>query len=271
MSSAPQFLAAMAGGSIDTCAIASSSIVTAFAEKLDVSLVYIEKVITTSEALIVRKAAGIAKLVDLKGRKIGTPFNTSAHFALLCILAKARLRAADVQIINMRPESLFATWSRAEIDAAYIWHPFQGQLVNAGGQILITTADLTDMGLSLFDGILVRNDFKRRCPEILLAYLKNYARTCETFRGQQAVVVQTLSAYLGVPNDVIRQYVSTFATLTPAEILSVQWMGPVAAHGTGVLRSLSAQADFLVAANQIEAAPKDLERFIDSSIAARIA
>jgi taurine transport system substrate-binding protein len=270
MSSAPQFLAAMAGGSLDTCAIGSSPLVTAFAQGLDVSLVYIQKIITTAEALVVRKASGITKLADLKGRKIGVPFNTSAHFALVGALKKAQLKQSDVQLINMKPDSLFATWSRGEIDAAYIWYPFLGQLAEAGGQILLTTADLKESGLSVFDGIVVRNEFKKKYPNVLLAYLKNYAATCEKFRSQQDTVVADFSKFLGLPGDTTRQYVSTFVTLTPAEVLSTQWMGPVGARGTGVLNSLRAQAEFLLDAKQIESAPADFEKFVDSSFVARM-
>ena len=270
MSSAPQFLAAMAGSSLDTCAIGSSPMVTAFAQRLDVSLVYIQKIITTAEALVVRKGSGVTKLADLRGRKIGVPFNTSAHFALVGGLSKAQLKPEDVQLVNMKPDSLFATWSRGEIDAAYIWYPFRGQLVESGGQILQTTADLKDIGLAVFDGILVRNQFKRQHPDIVLAYLRNYAATAEKFRSQQETVVSDFSKFLGLPADVTRQYVSTFVTLTPAEILNNQWMGSVGAHDTGVLKSLRTQANFLLEAKQIETVPASFEPFVDSSFVARM-
>lgn len=103
MPAAPQFLAALAGGSIDTCAIGSSPMVTAFSQGLDVSLVYIQKVITNAEALVVRKNAGVKSVADLKGKRIGVPFNTSAHFALTGVLKKAGLRQSDV--CWCRPES----------------------------------------------------------------------------------------------------------------------------------------------------------------------
>jgi taurine transport system substrate-binding protein len=269
MSSAPQFLSALAGGSLDSAAIGSSPMVTAFAQQLDVSLVYIQKIITTAEALVVRKSAGISKLADLKGRKIGVPFNTSAHFALVAALSKAKLKAGDVQLINMKPDAMLAIWSRGEIDAAYIWYPFLGQLAETG-QVLLTTADLKDIGIAVFDGIVVRNEFKRKHPDVLLAYLKNYAATCEKFRRQQDAVVADFSKFLGLPSETTKQYVSTFVTLTPAEILSAQWMGPIGARNTGVLTSLRSQADFLLDAKQIDKAPTNFEPFVDSSFVARM-
>lgn len=268
MASAPQFMAALAGGSLDSCAIGSSPMVSAFSQGLDISLVYIQKIITTAEALVVRNQSGVTNVAGLKGKRIGVPFNTSAHFALIGALRKANLKPTDVSLINMKPDSLLATWIRGEIDAAYIWYPFLGQLAERDGQILTTTADLSDIGLSVFDGIVVRNEFKKNNPEVLLTYLKSYAATCERFRSHQDDVVTDFSKFLGLPADTTRQYVSTFITLTPKEILSKAWMGQPGVKDSGVLNSLKAQADFLVEAKQLENVPASFEKFVDSSFVA---
>lgn len=105
-------------------------------------MVYIHKVITNSEALVVRSDRSIATLADLKGKKIGLPFNTSAHFAMLGVLRKAGLSTSDVQLINLKPDALMATWASGSLDGAYIWHPFLRQMADDHGKILISTADL---------------------------------------------------------------------------------------------------------------------------------
>ncbi|WP_447774184.1 taurine ABC transporter substrate-binding protein [Variovorax boronicumulans] len=270
MASAPQFMAALAGGSLDSAAIGSSPMVSAFAQGLDISLVYIQKIITTAEALVVRNQSGIKTIPDLAGKKIGVPFNTSAHFALVGAIRKAKLKATDVQLINMKPDSLIATWTRSEIDGAYIWHPFLGQLAAQDGKIVTTTADLKDIGLSVFDGIVVRNEFKKRHPEVLLAYLKSYAATCDQFRNHEDAVVADFAKFLGLPADTTKAYVSTFVTLRPAEVLSADWMGAPGAKDSGVLKSLKSQAEFLVEAKQIERVPSNIESFVDSSFVARM-
>lgn len=270
MASAPQFMAAMAGGSLDSCAIGSSPMVSAFSQGMDISLVYIQKIITTAEALVVRKQSGISKVSDLGGKRIGVPFNTSAHFALVGAMKKAGLNPSDVKLINMKPDSLFATWARGEIDGAYIWHPFLGQLTAQDGTVLLTTADLRSEGFLVFDGIVVRNEFKHKHPDLLLAYLKNYAQTCQHFREQEDAVVADFAKFLGLPVDTTRQYVSTFVTLKPQEVLSQGWMGAPGAKNTGVLQSLRKQADFLMEAKQLERVPDSFEKYVDSSFVARM-
>jgi len=89
VSGGPQVIAAIAGNSMDLCNIGSSPMVVGFAQGVKMSMVYVEKYITDSECLAVRKDAGIGGMKDLKGKKIGLPFNTSVHFAMLAGLKAA--------------------------------------------------------------------------------------------------------------------------------------------------------------------------------------
>src|SRR5262249_35163223 len=77
VSGGPQVLAAIAGNSMDVCNVGSSPMVVGFGQNIKMSMVYVEKYITDSECLAVRKDAGINTMKDLKGQRIGLPFNTS--------------------------------------------------------------------------------------------------------------------------------------------------------------------------------------------------
>jgi taurine transport system substrate-binding protein len=99
----PQVLAAIAGNSMDICNVGSSPMVVGFGQGIKMSMVYVEKYITDSECLAVRKDSGINTMKDLKGKKIGLPFNTSVHFAMLAGLKTVGLTASDVTLINIRP------------------------------------------------------------------------------------------------------------------------------------------------------------------------
>ena len=68
-----------------------------------------------AEGLVVQP--GINGIKDLKGKKIATPFVSTSHFQLLYALNAAGLKAADVQVLNMRPPEIAAAWSRGDIGA----------------------------------------------------------------------------------------------------------------------------------------------------------
>ena len=266
----PQVIAAIAGNSMDICNIGSSPMVVGFAQGVKMSMVYVEKYITDSECLAVRNDANIATMKDLKGKKVGLPFNTSVHFALLAAMKNAGLARNDVTLINIKPDSIQATWQRKDIDAAYIWHPILGDLVADNGRILLKTGDLAATGTLVFDGIVVRNEFKQKYPDLVLAYLKEYDRLCNIYTNQPQEVVKVLSPYLSLTPEKTMDYINTFHSIPPKELATDKWMGMPGAKDTGVLRTLSAQADFLKAADQLPNVPPSFEPYVDSSFLAKM-
>ena len=266
----PQVLAAIAGNSMDVCNVGSSPMVVGFGQGIKMSMVYVEKYITDSECLAVRKDAGINSLKDLKGKKIGLPFNTSVHFAMLAGLKSVGLAASDVNLINIKADSIQATWQRKDIDGAYIWYPVLGELVADNGKILLKTGDLAAGGTLVFDGIVVRDEFKQKHPDLVLAYLKEYDRLCTMYEKQPQEVVKVLSPYLAMTPEKTMDYINTFHSLPPKELATDKWMGMPGAKDTGVLRTLQAQAEFLKAAEQMQAIPASFAPYVDSSFLAKM-
>ena len=265
-----QVIAAIAGNSLDICNVGSSPMVVGFAQGIKMSMVYVEKYITDSECLAVRKDAGINSLKDLKGKKIGMPFNTSVHFAMLAALKTVGLGASDVTLINVQPASILATWQRKDIDGAYIWHPVLGDLLADNGKLLLKTGDLASSGTLVFDGIVVRNEFKEKRPELVLAYLKEYDRLCTMYEKQPQEVVKVLSPYLQMTPEKTMEYINTFHSISPKELASDKWMGLPGAKDTGVVRTLQSQAEFLKAAEQLSTIPPSWTPYVDSTFLAKM-
>lgn len=270
VSSGAQVISAMAGNSLDVCNVGSSPMVVGFCNGLKISMVYVEKVITDSECLAVRNDSGIKSVKDLKGKSIALPFNTSVHFSMLAALKTAGLKPTDVKLINMKPDSITATWRRKEIDAAFIWHPILGELVAQDGKIIFTTGDLKPYGTLVFDGIVVRNEFKEKRPDLVLAYLKEYDRMCTMYRDKPEEVAAVLSPYLSLSPEKTMEYLKTFYSVSPKELATDTWMGMPGAKNTGVLKTLRDQAEFLKESDQVKTIPDSFEPFVDSSFLAKM-
>jgi taurine transport system substrate-binding protein len=268
--SGAQVIAAIAGNSMDICNVGSSPMVVGFAQGIKTSMVYVEKYITDSECLAVRKDAGINALKDLKGKKIGMPFNTSVHFAMLAGLKTVGLTASDVSLINIKADSILATWQRKDIDGAYIWHPVLGDLLADNGKLLLKTGDLAASGTLVFDGIVVRDEFKQKHPELVLAYLKEYDRLCTMYEKEPQEVVKVLSPYLQMTPDKTMEYINTFHSIPPKELATDKWMGLPGAKNTGVMRTLQSQAEFLKSADQLSAIPPSWAPYVDSTFLAKM-
>ena len=266
-----EVMAAMSGGSLDICNLGSSPLVVGYANGAPVSLVYIYKNITDSEVLVAQNASGIKNVAGLKGKKVGLPFNTSVHFAMLAALKTANLTPNDVTLINMPANTIASAWARREIDASYIWVPVAPTLVADQGTIVFKSGDLNASGILVFDALGVRDDFKKKNPDLVLAFLKAFDQIATTFKNNPKEVVDTMTKFLGVDEAAVMRSLTTFHPVTAKEQLTSQWMGKPGERDSAVVKTLATQAEFLKDNGQINALPKDMNGLVDKTFVAQMA
>lgn len=84
-------------------------------------------IMTVSEGLyriVAKRSAHIAKLADLKGKRIGTLPNTSAAYFLHKMLESAGLSESDVKVVSLWPMDAYKTaLQKGDVDAVAIWEP----------------------------------------------------------------------------------------------------------------------------------------------------
>jgi NitT/TauT family transport system substrate-binding protein len=74
--------------------------------------------------IVARKSAGIQNIADLKGKRITTPRNTSAHYFLVKMLATAHLAETDVTLVTINPVTEMSTALKdRRVDAIAMWEP----------------------------------------------------------------------------------------------------------------------------------------------------
>src|SRR5258708_6172785 len=86
-----------------------------------------------SYRIIARRSAGIATAADLRGKKIATQLNSSAHFYIVKTVRDAGLSETDVTVVGMRPPEMSAALARHDVDAVSIWEPAAEKSVAALG------------------------------------------------------------------------------------------------------------------------------------------
>ena len=266
-----EVMSAMAGGSLDMCNLGSSPLVVGYANGAPISLVYIYKTIIDSEALVVQNSANIKSLADLKGKKLGLPYNTSVHFAAMAMLKNAGLSANDVTLINMRADQIASAWTRREIDASYIWVPVAPVITADAGTVLFKTGDLNASGLVVFDAFAVRDEFKQKNPELVLAFLKDFEQIARTFKSNPKEVVDTMTKFLSVDEAAVMRSLNTFYPVPAKEQLTSRWLGKPGERDAAVVKTLQTQAEFLKDNGQINAMPKDMNGLVDKSFVAQLA
>ena len=265
ISAGPEILTAMASEEMDICNLGSSPMIVGFAKGLPISMIYIHKIIEESEALIVKPDAGIASVADLEGKRIGCPFNTTVHFALLAGMKSAGLGPGDATLINLNPDAIAPAWDSGAIDAAYIWYPVLQVLEESGGRRIFSGVDLIEQGTFVFDGIVVRDQFKQEHPDLVLAYLEELDRINAVYRDEPQKMAEVMAPFLQISEEAALIYAGNTVTLSPEEQLTDTWMGRPGATETGALNTIRQQAAFLQEAGQVTQMPDDFSRFVDSS------
>lgn len=76
--------------------------------------------------LLARPGSGITGPANLKGKRIGVSFGTSAHFVLNAMLNRQLLAATDVTLRNMPAEQFGAALEKGEVDVVSTWEPYLG-------------------------------------------------------------------------------------------------------------------------------------------------
>lgn len=83
--------------------------------------------------IVGRKDRGINVPSNLKGKNVGVPLGTSAHFTLDAFLNRQKLLATEVTVHNYKPEELPAALAEGKVDAVAIWEPYLGNAMEKLG------------------------------------------------------------------------------------------------------------------------------------------
>lgn len=162
-------VAAIASGSIDIGYVGSSPLASAASQGLPIQAIYVVGNIAEAEALAVK---GVDAPEGLKGKKIATPFVSTAHYSLLTALKHWGIAPSDVELLNLRPQEIAAAWERGDIDGAYVWDPVLTQIKSTGGKVLADSSNVAEWGGPTFDAWIVRKDYAEQHPDVVQAFVK---------------------------------------------------------------------------------------------------
>lgn len=204
------------------------------------------------EGLFVR--ADINSLKDLKGKKIGVTFASSAHLLVLDLLAGAGLSPTDVTVLNVPAPELPAAIKSGQIDAAAAWTP-QFNLIRAwpGMKLLVD-----DTSFSLFkshsvtpgpDVVIVRNAFAEKNGLVVKRFLKSYFNACVMLRDHPDEAAKQLTSLTNL------SMADQVETVKGADWYSADQQDQLLKVPGTYVDGLQRLADLLVTHKQIDKAP----------------
>jgi taurine transport system substrate-binding protein len=263
--SGTEVIAAMASGDVQLAELGSSPLAIGTSQGLDIQLFMIAEGIGTGESLIAKADSGIAKLEDVKGKRIAVPVGSTAHYSLMGALSHAGIAESDVTIVNLPADQIASAWDTNQVDAAFIWEPVQNQILQTG--TFIVGADQTAAwGFPTFDGWVVNKDFAAANADAMVAFAKTFDEMNKSYLADPAAwtpdspQVKTIAEVTGADPAQVPAILKGFTFIPLADQLGDAWMGGAAAN-------MKTTADFLVKAGRIDAAIDDYSGFVNTAIA----
>lgn len=185
-------------------------------------------------ALVTRKDTGIAKVEDLKGKRIAVTRGTDPHIFLVRALQEAKLTEKDVRLVLLQHPDGRTALERGDVDA---W---------AGLDPLMAAAEI-ESGATLFHrnpaantwGILnVSETFAKDNPALVQRVLKAYEQARAYALANPAELKKTLETYTKLPAPVIERQLQrtelTHSTIGQAQIDTILAAG-LALQQAGVI------------------------------------
>jgi len=135
--SGAEIFAAVAAGDVQIGDVGSSPFAASVSKGIDVKAVYISGAAGEDEALIARNGSGINNLADLKGKRVAAAPVSTDHFMLLSTLKQEGIKSDEATVLAIPQPEIVAGWQRGDIDAAFVWDPALGKLLESG-KVLLT-------------------------------------------------------------------------------------------------------------------------------------
>ncbi len=252
---------AMASGDVQIGEAGSSPIVAAASQGQDIKLFWILDDIADAEALIVRNGSGINAVKDLKGKKIATPFVSTAHYQLMALMKVDGVDTKAVNVMNMRPPEIAAAWERGDIDGAFIWDPVLSK-IKGNGKVLATSKTIGAKGFPTFDGLIVNARWAADNEAFMVGLVKVLAKADESYRANKAKwtldspEVKAVAKWTKADAKDVPPSMGLYVFPTMAEQIGPKWLGG------GAAKAMTNTAVFLKEQGRIQEVKPDYGAFV---------
>lgn len=156
-------------------------------------------------AVVIPKDSPVTSLVDLKGKSVSVPFGSAAHGMLIKALKDEGINPEkDVKLISQAPEVGGTSLRTNQIDAHADFVPF-GELFPYRG-FARKIFDGAQTNVPTLHGIVVRSDFAKEYPEVIVAYLKALLDANNIFREKPGEMSAKTEEWSGIEKEVVYMF-----------------------------------------------------------------
>lgn len=197
------------------------------AQGAKVEYIWTHEVLGSVESLAVKST--IKSAADLKGKKIATPFASTAHYSLLKYLEENHISTKDVTLLDMQPAEIYTAWKSNQISAAYVWEPSLSKLT--GATKLVTSGQMAKDGYMTANVELVTKSFAKTNPDLVKKYLKALNESVALYKNDQRTAVKTIASSMDLSTKAASFQMSGSTWLSAKEQIASSYMGTTSKKG----------------------------------------
>lgn len=176
----------------------------------------------SGNAIVVPVKSDVYSLEELKGKSISTPVGSAAWGMLLKAMQDAKFTKADYTLKNQSPAVGAANIAAGKIDAHSDFCPWSELMEFRGTGRKVF--DGSETGVPYLHGVVVREDFAKKYPEVVVAFLKAVYEAGDWIREDPIRATDLMEKWTGVEKEVLYLYFSKGGHLTLDPSIKPKWV-----------------------------------------------
>jgi NitT/TauT family transport system substrate-binding protein len=165
-------------------------------------------------AIVVPADSNIKTAADLKGKNVAVPgLNDLLHILVVKWLGDRGVAKSDVHYVEVSMVQLGDTLKSDRVDAVAPVEPFTSRIVNSGGRVLASYTDDLPAGLPPVVWAST-GKYVAAHPAVIKAFRAGLADAAEYYKAHPETGPETLSHYIKIPPEVLKNIPIPPATAT---------------------------------------------------------
>ncbi len=248
---APPMFAALQSSSVDVADMGLGPAIIAKSQGIDIKLVAVAVDVSGSNALIVQKNMNVNSAADLKNLRVGAQRGTTPYVGLVRYLEQSKMTLSDIKFIDLNAPSIVPAFKKGEVDAAWVWSPWQNMLMQGGGKRVTTNKAVGALAPQVW---AVRTEWAKSNPESVQKFLAAIDKATRQMDAGRDVAVEQLVSNLNIDKTVAGEVMkdSDFPNMSQQGAASYA-LTPISADASNGLKAVVKRtADFLFAQDIIK-------------------
>lgn len=262
--SGPSALTALASGKLDfMTTLGNPPTAAAIARGVPLKVIWAMERYTSGEGLVVKKSSGIHSLKQLEGQRVALVKGSTSPFELQTALKLHHLSVNGVTEINMSPTEMVSAWKTNQIQAAYVWVPFDTEMEQDGGTLLMVDQNVYREA-PIFNLAVVNANWAKAHPGLVKDFVRAEQDGVQLYQHNPRQAYQDMAKINGISVASARSQTRGFSFSSLSSQTTANWLG----SGSGVAhslvtKSLTSAAQWLKASGQISAVPSHMAQYVD--------